>query len=751
MSVPISLPDLATLVASRLERVVAAEPGKDGQGTLYQRQPDGKTTATTVPFTPFLLLTGPQLLNGSGLRYEIDALSGPGMLQYRVRFPGLHEHDRAVSHLRQATGRSPTAPDAPYRVFADETMQLLLGAGVRLFRGMIFSDLRRLQLDIETRTAPGYDFPNPERAEDRILLISLCDSTGWEACLGADGEVPEPELLRGLVELVRERDPDVIEGHNLCRFDLPFLAARAKRHRISLAFGRDGSIWRSRPSRLSVAERNLTYTRFDIHGRHVVDTFHLAQFYDVSHRDLDSFGLKDVARHFGVAAPNRTYLEPDEIAATYARDPARVARYAMDDVRETGAIANILSPSYFYQTQLLPMSYQNCVVRGNATRIDALLVADYLAAGAALPVPEHPQPFAGALTDAFVAGVRHNVWHCDVRSLYPSIILAERWTPVRDHRGAFPCLLASLRDFRLAAKAAEQRAVPGSAERDAANALQTTFKILINSFYGYLGFAQGTFNDFAMAARVTARGREILTAMRRFLEQAGAIVLEMDTDGIYFQPPSGETDPAKFATRLQAALPSGIEVELDAIYPAMFCYKSKNYALLLEHGEVAITGAALKSRGLEPFQREVIHEIITRLLRDDHAGLNRYLADCRAAIHERRWPLSRFAKTETLQDSLETYRRKRDDGSGRRSAAYELALASGRDYRQGDQVAFYVTGEKKKVSVVGNSRLLADAPAERDDNVAYYLEKFDELVAKFAEFITGDGTADSNDQPGLGL
>ncbi len=730
-----ALPDLEALVSSRLDRVVAVEPGADGIAVAYRRDGD-HVRREEVAWRPFLLLATPDLLTGGNLACDLEPLAGPGAFRYRAWSADAHAYDAALKWLRQSTGFSPTAPAAPYRVFGDETMQLLTGTGIRLFRGMAFRDLRRLQLDIETRTTPGFEFPNPERPDDRILVISLCDSTGWETCLGGEAEIPERDLIARLAEIISERDPDVIEGHNLCRFDLPFIAARARRHRVPLDLGRDGRPWRSRASRLTVAERTLAYTRFDIPGRHVVDTFHLAQFYDVTHRDLDSFNLKDIARHFGVAAPDRTYLDPGEIATLHATDPARVVRYAMDDVRETRAIADLLSPSYFHQAQLIPMGYQNCIVRGNATRIDALLVADYLAAGAALPVPEPARPFAGALTDAFVAGVRKNVWHCDVRSLYPSIILAEHWHPARDVRGAFPRLLATLREFRLAAKAAE-KAAPDPVTRDAANALQTTFKILINSFYGYLGFAQGTFNDFAMAADVTARGRDILTTMREFLDQAGAAVIEMDTDGIYFQPPPDAADPAAFESRLQATLPEGIDVELDAVYPAMFCYRSKNYALLLDNGEVAVTGAALKSRGLEPFQREYLHGFVVRLLHEDYDGLRDFTADCRRAIAERRWPVATFAKGETLQDSPETYRRKLADGKGRRSAAYELVLASGRDYRQGDQVSFYVTGDKRKASVVGNSRLLADAPAERDDNVAYYLDKFDALVAKFAEFIPG--------------
>jgi DNA polymerase elongation subunit (family B) len=751
MPIPsVDLPDMGALVPSRLDRVVAVEPGTDGQAVLYRR--DGnRVDRESLSFRPFLLLAEPHLLNGENVPCDIDPLSGPGRFRYRASFSSDREYESGLRRLKEATGCSPTAPAAPYRVFGDATTQALVAAGIRLFRGMVFGDVRRLQLDIETRTTPGFEFPNPERPADRILVISLCDSTGWEECLGGDGETSEKGLLIRLAELIRERDPDVIEGHNLCRFDLPFIAARAKLHRVPLTLGRDGRPWRSRSSRLSVAERTLGYTRFDIPGRHVVDTFHLAQFYDVSHRDLDTFNLKDIARHFGVAAPDRTYLDPADIAAIHATDPARVARYAMDDVRETRAIADLLSPSYFYQAQLIPMSYQNCIVRGNATRIDALLAADYLAAAAALPTPEPARPFAGALTDAFVVGVRKNVWHCDVRSLYPSIILAEQWRPARDHRAAFPRLLATLREFRLAAKAAE-RAAAEPAVRDAANALQTTFKILINSFYGYLGFAQGTFNDFAMAADVTARGREILTAMRDFLAKAGAVVIEMDTDGIYFQPPPKVSDPVDFEARIQAAaLPPGIEVELDATYPAMFCYKSKNYALLLANGEIAVTGAALKSRGLEPFQREYLHAFISRLLQEDHDGLCAYTEECREAIRTRRWPVAKFAKSETLQDSLETYRRKLADGKGRRSAAYELAIASGREYGQGDQVSFYVTGDKKKVAVVENSRLLADAPAERDDNIAYYLEKFDDLVGKFAEFIPGGKPPPPASQPEFSL
>ena len=489
----------------------------------------------------------------------------------------------------------------------------------------------------------------------------------------------------------------------------------------------------SSSSRFSVAERIITYIRYDIYGRHVADTCFLLYFYDAVHRNLDSYGLKYAARHFGVAAPARTYVEGAQITAAWRNDRETLLKYALDDVRETRALSAILSPSWFYQTRIVPFSYQNCIVRGNATRIDALFAAEYLKAGAALPAPERRRAFAGALTQALETGVFERIDHCDVRSLYPSVILSEGWIPARDSLRIFPQWLKKLRTFRLEAKDAA-KAADTPEKKDYYGALQSAFKILINSFYGYLGFEQGFLNDFNMAERVTSRGREILTLMLDTLGKNGARIIEMDTDGIYFQRPPDRM-LSEFDQALKAVLPDGIEVDFDESYPAMFCYKSKNYALLTAGGEITLTGAALKSRGLEPFQRRYMLRMVESLLRHDHAAPDRIHAEFSAALRDHALPLADLAKSETLAESPETYKRKLAAGSGKRSAAYELAIRSGREYRQGDQVAFYITGDKKRVSVVDNSKLLADADASvRDENVPYYLDKLEELRRKFAPF-----------------
>ncbi|MDD5698731.1 MAG: DNA polymerase domain-containing protein [Victivallaceae bacterium] len=719
---------LDKLVSCEFKRVVAVETEAE-EMTLFFRDRAGNCSCSTRPFVPFLFLDKPELLSGLSSEPEIIRLSGDAPLGFRAEFSTAASYLEAVKSLKEQKAASGIS----YRLISNLPQQAMMAQRLRLFRDMHFNELRRMQFDIETLTSEGFEFPNASRREDKIIIISMSDNTGWEKIISLD-DMDERELLEEFVRIVAERDPDVLEGHNIFRFDLPYLETRARLHRVKLNLGRGNRLFSKRNSRFNAAERTINYTRYDLYGRHFADTYHLCIFYDIVHRNLENYGLKYVARHFGVAPANRTYVEGAAISSEWFHHRERLLEYALDDVRETRAVSAILSPSYFYQTQLVPMKYQDCIVRGNATRIDALLVSEYLNAGQSLPYSEPAKSYAGGLTRAFTTGVYKNVWHCDIRSLYPSILVAENCCPARDVLQAFPRLLKGLRLFRLEAKAAEKKA-SGQAEKDLYNALQTTFKILVNSFYGYLGFAQGTFNDYALAEKTAARGREILTLMLDFLKESGAKVLEMDTDGIYFVPPATVKSPEAMEAKLQHILPPGIEVELDSTYPAMFCYKSKNYALLESSGEVAITGAALKSRGLEPFQRECMEQLLTMLLKEEYDRIEGMFAAFRHAIESRDIPLGKLAKTETLIDSPQNYQTKLASGQGRRSAAYELALASSRDYQRGDQITYYITGNSKKASVVDNSRLYADAPEQRDENTLYYLNKLNDLYDKFKEFI----------------
>jgi DNA polymerase elongation subunit (family B) len=75
-------------------------------------------------------------------------------------------------------------------------------------------------------------------------------------------------------------------------------------------------------------------------------------------------------------------------------------------------------------------------------------------------------------------------------------------------------------------------------------------------------------------------------------------------------------------------------------------------------------------------------------------------------VRNREWTIEMLMKTDTLQDSLEKYRAKIAGSARNRAAAHELALASGRNYKPGDQIS-YITATPKKFRRTRLRNLLA--------------------------------------------
>lgn len=722
--------------------LIAVEIDGDDKVKLFSRAGDA-ISLDTAAFEPFMLLAGDDGLHGWQGETSIEVLDGHGAFNRLAVFPNLKQLEDAKFHLQKKTGKSPSAGDVPYWYFSDPLHQFLLRSGRTHFLGMTFRDLRRMQVDIETYCQEGFTFPNPSRDSDRITAIAMSDSTGWERLISGK-ELNEAEMLKELVKVIRERDPDVIEGHNLFRFDLEYIEARAKRHKVALNLGRDGSRLGGHASRMQIAERTITYRKYEIFGRHIIDTWILAHHYDVATRELESFGLKDIARHFGVAGAERTYVPGDKTSWYFDHDPDTLFRYALDDVRETRAISEILSSSYFVEAQIFPYSYQNIPLRGNATKIDALFLREYLHQRRSVPYPNEGRDVVGGFTHMEHQGTAQRVLHCDVTSLYPSLMLVYNYLPKNDDLGVFAGLLGDLRGFRVKAKELA-RGARDEESRVYFNALQSTFKILINSFYGYLGFQMGHFNDFDAANQVTAKGRELIQSAIAWLKKNNAKIIEVDTDGIYFVPPDSvktATEEERLIADLAAILPKGIELELDGRYPAMFSYKMKNYALLDEQGRLRIKGSGLRSRGLELFQREWLEEMLLLLLKNEKEKIpqlyQRYLDDIENHRHDISW----LAKNETLQDSLENYQAKVIAKKRNAAAPYELALKAERPYQPGDQISYYVTGAKAKLKISENCKLATDwDPKNPDENAEHYKAKLKELYEKFKPWIDGEATS----------
>ena len=326
------------------ERIVALQTVGPSTIRLYRRIDLERVETEDVRVHPFFFLSDVELLKGFPRdRYQFQELAGDGFFRQLVVFPDRNAYWDALRHVERTTETEKSRPDEVYLPGSPE-QQYLMQTGRTLFKGMAFEDLKRLQLDIEVYSREG--FPQAEVPEHRVILVALSDSTGWSRLVG-DPSMGEEEVLRETVDLVKERDPDVIEGHNLFNFDLPYLFARCRRHGVPLDLGRDGSQPRTFPSSMRFAERQIEFEAVELAGRHIIDTLFQVMAFDVFKRDLPNYTLKGVAKYFGFAPEDRTYVPGDQIAHVWDTDPHRLMEYAIDDATETERIARHLSGSTF--------------------------------------------------------------------------------------------------------------------------------------------------------------------------------------------------------------------------------------------------------------------------------------------------------------------------------------------------------------------------------------------------------------------
>lgn len=750
--------------------IVSVWAEADGRATVWRRIAEtGALVREEERFHPWILLDqlddlrhlGPRLapegepgdvwyreLRGDGaLRFLVSAEHG-GALASAVLQGASWRLGRRVPHLRELGAESV--------LLLPPEEQYLVATGRTYFRGLAFDQLRRLQFDLETT---GLD-----ATRDRIFMVAVRHPDGALQVLEVQGggDAAEADLIRRLMEVIQAADPDVIENHNLHGFDVPFLAQRARRVGVPLVLGRIPKLgMRERAAMRGVASEGdgARRVRFVAPGRELIDTMDAVARYDFATRELPGHGLKAVARHLGVAAPDREYVPGAQIFTTWRRDPDRVRRYAEDDVEEVAAIARLLGGAAFALARMAPRRYERLADAGPATGvIDPLLVRAYLRAGAALPAHQAGDgtPHAGAALHLFATGVAWRVVKADVASLYPSLMRAFRIGPARDHLGALLALVDRLVVQRLAAKAAGREAPPGSAERHTHEATSAAMKLLVNSAYGYLAAGGGLtrFADVHAANEVTRRGRETLGLMCRELAARGVTLLEADTDGVYFAVPEGwdEADERRVVEEVNGLLPPLVQLEFEGRYAAMLSHEPKNYALLGYDGALMLKGVAFRSSRAEPFGEAFLRAALVRLFAADVSGVREVYLATLDALRSRALPTYDVSSRVRLTKSPEKYAETRES---RRELAYEALLAGGRTaWRVGERVRVYRTQAGGAAVVPSSDDDAAGRAADpRDYDVDHYARVLrDTCAARLARALTpGDFAAVFADPDQLSL
>jgi DNA polymerase elongation subunit (family B) len=709
--------------------IVSVWADRSGRALVWQRA-GARVTCTEERFRPWLFAASLDDLGqlGAALASEMAPDAGRAPFRYR-ELDGPHNSYRYLISARdgRALERAIVAgatqrlgkpikslydlEDAYYWVGPVE--QYLMATGRVYFRDLTYSDLHRLQFDLETTSL------SPQRG--RIFMVAVRDTQGLATTLEAPTSAEEAHLIASLCALIRERNPDVIENHNLFGFDLPFLHERARILGVPLQMGRPEGPPLLEQYEEPMAFRRRKRTRYSLAGRELIDTLDAVWRHDFSARDMPGHGLKAAARYFGVAAPERTYLAGAEVYSTYQRDPEMVRSYALDDVMEVEGLSQRLLGSPFALAGMAPRRYERLSSAGPAMGIlEPMLVRAYLRSGAALPRQAADSAavlgsHAGGATHLFAAGVAQQVVKADIASMYPSIMRVFQVGPACDQLGVFLYLVDRLTALRLQHKTAARTAPPDSAAAHQHHAVQAAMKILVNSAYGYMGAgSMALFADRHAADEVTRRGREILGQVTEALRERGMALLEADTDGVYFAAPVGWTEEQEreVVAAVGALLPDGIRLEYEGRYQAMFVHEVKNYALLTYGGDLIVRGGALRSSRSEPFGERFLRQALYSTLIGDVAEVHRTFLETVDALRERRLTAMDVAIQARLSKTPEEYEASRKRA---REASYEALLTAGRTtWHVGERVRFYKAADGTVVWLPDTRDDLSGAASEAD-------------------------------------
>src|SRR5947199_1478856 len=215
-------------------RIVAVELGETGTVRTYRREQDGSTVADIEPFHPFVWADSDVL--DLGIETE--------KLQSNLKYGWLITVDSWKELIAIRNGLKNAGRD--FFAFTDPVQHYLTATGRTLFKDLPFEELKRMQVEVLSFDAvagvgdSGTGVADPGR-DDHIMSIALSDDSGWEELIVVDPnnvEESERNALKRLTALIKERDSDVIKGHDLFRVYLPLLVTRAQKRKTKLEWRR---------------------------------------------------------------------------------------------------------------------------------------------------------------------------------------------------------------------------------------------------------------------------------------------------------------------------------------------------------------------------------------------------------------------------------------------------------------------------------------------------------------------------------
>jgi DNA polymerase I len=559
--------------------------------------------------------------------------------------------------------------------------------------------LKYMALDIEC-LAEEERIPIPEK--DRIIAISLAfypkykgkDSVVLLAKTGrAKGAITcsnEEEMLNKFKEILLDYDPDIICGHNINGFDLPFLLKRFEVLKIKRDLGRS--------EKIAIA-RKLEHSHIpSICGRVVVDTF------EIFRRDpwvrFKRYDLDTIAKEMlgvGKVELGKNYLE--SIREIWnGRDLQNLVDYAKRDAILVLrlVIEKRLLDKFFELSKLSGLLLQDCF-GGQAQRHECRLLHEFHKRNFIMPCKPRDvrerlkdRTLKGAIVLDPEIGLHEWVIVLDFTSMYPSLIRAYNICTTTylnngegvDHivspfgtkfvkpsvfRGILPQVVDDILTARIAIK--KQLKLETDPERKRLlNAKQLALKDLLNSLYGYTGYVRSRLYVLDVANTITAFGRDTITKTKKLIEENFPVkVLYADTDSVFIKSDIRDLDEAeefgrKVSKFISEKLP-GLNLKFEKVYKTFLIETKKRYAGWAFERERDRWVDKIETKGIETVRRdwcdlvsETMLKVLEIILKEkDITKASKYVRSVIDDLARGKIPIEKLTIVKGITKSLDKY------------------------------------------------------------------------------------------------
>ncbi|WP_445475115.1 DNA-directed DNA polymerase [Methanococcoides methylutens] len=499
----------------------------------------------------------------------------------------------------------------------------------------------------------------------------------------------EADLLNRFFEIITDYDPDVITGYNINDFDVPYIVDRVNTLNESGAgikpiVGRDS--------------RNLSYrkiisrTMVSIPGRVVVDVLPLIR----QQFSLKRYTLRNVSKE--LLDREKLDVAPADMEEHWNDSGEKICKF-IDYARRDSELALELLlelkllDKYIALSRVSGILLQDTVSGGQTNMVEHMLMTEFGKQGRVMSTKPDDETSAfrrkqnenlkgGAVLEP-EKGLHENVIVMDYKSLYPTIMMAHNLCyttvvkpgtyPEEDiirspskgefvkpeiFKGVVPSVLEHLLDQRTKTKQLMKKA-SDEGEYRVLDATQLALKILLNSFYGYSGYARARLYSLQMANSVTSIGRGNIARTEDIVcNKIGSIILRDnvaylkdeigdtreddkivklsvaygDTDSVFvhckndcdeefaedeFSLEDSALVGRKVASIVTASLPDPMELEFEAAAKRVLLIAKKRYAQWIFEPTNDGWKDSIKVKGLETVRRdwcELTSKMLNRVL-----------------------------------------------------------------------------------------------------------------------------------------